>query len=194
MTNSADPDQLASEEAIWSGSSLFAKAGHYPGSAGLGFTADQDICHCKQCTWYFEHIWVQNSEISLYMPCSVSCRSLQVCSCLRIIKGLNSPVMTDSMRNLYIPENHFAFHLNLCEASPSKRKKTKWATAKNKGADQSARMRRLICAFVVRTCIKASFLSSSYEDEPCIKHKSHYFLLISQWRTNIHTWSTFLHR
>ena len=28
MTNSADPDQLASEEANWSGSALFAKKGH----------------------------------------------------------------------------------------------------------------------------------------------------------------------
>ena len=28
MTNSADPDQLASEEANWSGSTLFAMAGH----------------------------------------------------------------------------------------------------------------------------------------------------------------------
>ena len=28
MTNSADPDQLASEEANWSGSSLLAKVGH----------------------------------------------------------------------------------------------------------------------------------------------------------------------
>ena len=28
MTNSADPDQLASEEANWSGSALFAKTGH----------------------------------------------------------------------------------------------------------------------------------------------------------------------
>ena len=28
MPNSADPDQLASEEANWSGSILFAKAGH----------------------------------------------------------------------------------------------------------------------------------------------------------------------
>ena len=27
MANSADPDQLASEEASWSGSTLFAKAG-----------------------------------------------------------------------------------------------------------------------------------------------------------------------
>ena len=28
MTNSEDPDQLASEEANWSGSKLFAKAEH----------------------------------------------------------------------------------------------------------------------------------------------------------------------
>ena len=28
MANSADPDQLASSEANWSGSTLFAKAGH----------------------------------------------------------------------------------------------------------------------------------------------------------------------
>ena len=28
MANSADPDQLASEEANWSGSTLFAKAGY----------------------------------------------------------------------------------------------------------------------------------------------------------------------
>ena len=28
MTNSADPDQLASSEANWSGSTLFARAGH----------------------------------------------------------------------------------------------------------------------------------------------------------------------
>ena len=48
---------------------------------------------------------------------------------LERIKGLNNPVMTDSMRNLYIPENHFAFHLSLCEASPSKKKKTKRAIA-----------------------------------------------------------------
>ena len=28
MANSVDPDQLASEEASWSGSTLFAKAGY----------------------------------------------------------------------------------------------------------------------------------------------------------------------
>ena len=30
MTNSADPEQLASEEANWSGSTLFAKPGYIP--------------------------------------------------------------------------------------------------------------------------------------------------------------------
>ena len=29
MTNSADPDQFASSEANWSGSTLFAKTGHF---------------------------------------------------------------------------------------------------------------------------------------------------------------------
>ena len=37
----------------------------------------------------------------------------------------------------------------------------KRAIANNKGADQPARTRRLICAFVVRTYIKAGFLSDS---------------------------------
>ena len=36
MANSAEPDQLAPSEANWSESTLFAKAGIYPGSAGLG--------------------------------------------------------------------------------------------------------------------------------------------------------------
>ena len=34
MVNCADPDQLASSEANWSGSTLFEKA--YPGSVGPG--------------------------------------------------------------------------------------------------------------------------------------------------------------
>ena len=41
MTNSADPDQLASSEANWSGSTLFAKAGHIR-SAGLGLRVPSD--------------------------------------------------------------------------------------------------------------------------------------------------------
>ena len=74
------------------------------------------------------------------------------------------------------------------------REKKKRASANNKGADQSARPRRLICAFVVRLCIKASFLSGSYGD---LNHRSStnrttFWLVSIQWRTNIHTWSTFL--
>ena len=63
--------------------------------------------------------------------------------------------------------------------------KTKRATANNKGADQPARTRRLICAFVVRTYIKAGFLSDS-------RHRSStscttFVWTALQWRTNIHT-------
>ena len=36
MTNSADPDQLASEEANWSGSTLFAKAAYIWGQQDKG--------------------------------------------------------------------------------------------------------------------------------------------------------------
>ena len=45
--------------------------------------------------------------------------------------------------------------------------KKKRATANNKGADQPAQTRRLICAFVVRTYIKAGFLTciSSYHEK-----------------------------
>ena len=106
------------------------------------------------------------------------------------IKGMNSPVMTESTRNLYSPENHFAFYVSLYEASPSKKKKTKQATAKNKGADQSARTRRLICAFVVCTCIKESFLSGLYED---LNHGSSTSRTTFCWcLIGVHTWSTFL--
>ena len=36
MANSADPGQLASEEASWSGSTLFAKAGYIQVQQGKG--------------------------------------------------------------------------------------------------------------------------------------------------------------
>ena len=42
MANSVDPDQLASSEANWSGSTLFAKEG-YPGSAGQGLRYEDGI-------------------------------------------------------------------------------------------------------------------------------------------------------
>ena len=45
MANSADPDQLASSEANWSGSTLFAKAGHIrvQQDKGLEFFGMSDI-------------------------------------------------------------------------------------------------------------------------------------------------------
>ena len=48
MANSTDPDQLASSEANWSGSTLFAKSGHIRGSAGQGliwFNSRQSKLH-----------------------------------------------------------------------------------------------------------------------------------------------------
>ena len=40
MANSADPDQWASSEANWSGSTLFAKEGYIQVSAGQGLIED----------------------------------------------------------------------------------------------------------------------------------------------------------
>ena len=43
MTNSADPDQLASEEANWSGSTLFAKAVHVRVQQDKGYKTNSFI-------------------------------------------------------------------------------------------------------------------------------------------------------
>ena len=66
-------------------------------------------------------------------------------------------------------------------------RRKKRATAKNKGADQPARTRRLICAFVVCTYIKAGFLSDSH-------HRSStscttFVWTALQWRTYIQYWN-----
>ena len=63
--------------------------------------------------------------------------------------------------------------------------KKKRATANNKGAEQPARMRRLICAFVVRTYIKAGSLSDSCH-RSCTGCTTFVWTAL-QWRTNIHT-------
>ena len=54
MTKSADPDQLASEEATWSGSTLFAKTGHIVSSKRrLGsFSVDQ-LTYLHFCYYCF---------------------------------------------------------------------------------------------------------------------------------------------
>ena len=80
---------------------------------------------------------------------------------LNIIKGLNSPVMT-VYEKLIHSRKSFCLPFKLMWSLW--KKKTKRATTKNKGAEQSAWMCRLICALVVHTCIKPSFLSGSYED------------------------------
>ena len=58
MTNSVDPDQLASQ-INWSGSTLFAKAYAYPGSAGPGlkmlpvfYLTAVSLCYVCGCTWF----------------------------------------------------------------------------------------------------------------------------------------------
>ena len=63
MTNSADPDQLASEEANWSESTLFAKAGYIrvqqdKGSAGYIFFPLVSLCP----SWLFWKIEYRLSQ------------------------------------------------------------------------------------------------------------------------------------
>ena len=65
MTNSVDPDQLASSEANWSGSTLFAKAGYiYPGSAGQGlnFSRYKAYIFIATCTLLLEGRQIVNSK------------------------------------------------------------------------------------------------------------------------------------
>ena len=49
MTNSADPDQLASEEVNWSGSALFAKTGHVVFSKRKVNTVINELIHFTKC-------------------------------------------------------------------------------------------------------------------------------------------------
>ena len=44
MANSADPDQLVSEEANWSGFILFAKAGYSDSQQDKGSGVEDNIC------------------------------------------------------------------------------------------------------------------------------------------------------
>ena len=43
MTNSADPDQLASSEAKWSGSTLFVKVGHIRVQLDKGYSPQKYV-------------------------------------------------------------------------------------------------------------------------------------------------------
>ena len=68
MANSADPDQLASEEANWTGSTLFAKAGYIRIQQDKGFkfpfrtifpayTQRQPTNQCCQCVDVSLHLF-----------------------------------------------------------------------------------------------------------------------------------------
>ena len=59
MANSAELDQLASSEANWSGSTLFANIRAYPGSAGLGLSNVLSMlffCYCCCCCCFSTNI------------------------------------------------------------------------------------------------------------------------------------------
>ena len=68
MTNSADPDQLASEEASWSGTILFAKT--YQGSAGPGLTWEKrTFFMCSQ--WAYASAQSDQSLLSAWRNCTL---------------------------------------------------------------------------------------------------------------------------
>ena len=52
MTNSAEPDQLASKEANWSGSALFAKIGHVVFSIPGAHSGIFEILY--ESYWYYK--------------------------------------------------------------------------------------------------------------------------------------------
>ena len=62
MTNSADLDQLASSEASWSGSTLFAKTGHVLFSKRRVKLVLGDLCSLSYYTVVYECIWKQRTH------------------------------------------------------------------------------------------------------------------------------------
>ena len=62
MTNSADPDQLASSEANWSGSTLFAKTGH------VVFSKRRvELKWLKNEVIHISHMWTQERHRPAYL-------------------------------------------------------------------------------------------------------------------------------
>ena len=65
MANSADPDQLASEEANWSGSTLFVKAGY------IQVQQDNGKASCYSCfgsivlkySSWTEYTWIRSKTL-----------------------------------------------------------------------------------------------------------------------------------
>ena len=83
MANSADPDQLASEEANWSGSTLFAKAGYIRGQQEKGVLVQNtlavlwenvpaDVCpqrrHNSTCSFTVSDQGLRFPHEKLYIP------------------------------------------------------------------------------------------------------------------------------
>ena len=85
MTNSADPDQLASEEANWSGSTLFTITGHVvfnKRSANIYFISPQ-----KQVVVLIRSPFIWNYEICLSKQhrCRSDCCVISICTvCLSV--------------------------------------------------------------------------------------------------------------
>ena len=74
MANSADPDQLISSEANWSGSTLFAKAGHIWVQQDKGFKKKDQIGLFKWCLcddifsdFLYKSIWIASISLSKHM-------------------------------------------------------------------------------------------------------------------------------
>ena len=70
MANSADPDQLASEEANWSGSTLFRKAGHIQVQQNQGWYHNDFSTCCGSMipiTIYFASLQYKKKVITKYL-------------------------------------------------------------------------------------------------------------------------------
>ena len=81
MTNSANPDQLAFSEAKWSGSTLFAKAGHdlfskkglitYLISASNGLMNGDPLIVCVLTMWSSKSSWISSTDDKICVPVSL---------------------------------------------------------------------------------------------------------------------------
>ena len=63
MENSADPDELAFSEVDWSGSTLFAKAGHMRVQPDQGYVTNCKVIRCSK--HIREGFWLKIYNISL---------------------------------------------------------------------------------------------------------------------------------
>ena len=91
MANSADPDQLASSEANWSGSTLFEKGRIYPGSAGQGLNLEVKI-------WSLISAWKSNNRSGAISP-------LYTIFSIHLTSGMKSHVISEMyLVDLFFPQ------------------------------------------------------------------------------------------